>query len=306
MAARPAGAEGSCSLCATPWIPPDIYDIYGAGPAGVGVLVFEAVKIRYKSFEEIQKLREANLVVSEILDTLCAAVEPGISTWDLNEIALREIERARVKSAFLGYGYDAPYPGVVCTSVNHVVVHGIPRKDVILKDGDIIAIDFGVFKDGYCGDSARTIPVGTIAPEWQRLIDVTSESLDRAVAKCYPGNRLGDIGAAIQAHVELNGYSVVKDFVGHGIGRAMHEDPQVPNYARSGTGKRLKSGLVIAIEPMVNAGAPDVRVLDDKWTAVTKDQSWSAHFEHSIAITDDGPWVLSRASSAPGSPGLSS
>lgn len=260
-------------------------------------MVFRVVKIRYKSFEEIRRLREANLVVSEILDVLCAAVEPGISTWDLNEIAAQEIDRHRVKSAFLGY-YD--YPAVLCTSVNEVVVHGIPRKDVVLKDGDIIGIDFGVFKQGYCGDSARTVPVGKVSPERQRLIDITREALDLGIEKCYPGNRIGDIGAAVQGYAEKNGCSVVRDFVGHGIGRAMHEDPPVPNYARPGTGKRLKSGLVIAIEPMVNAGAPDVRVLDDKWTAVTKDRRWSAHFEHSIAITDDGPWVLSRASSEPG------
>lgn len=271
----------------------------GAGHSGRR-LVFDAVKIRYKSFAEIRKMREANLVVAEILDVLCAAVEPGMSTWDLDEIARREIERHRVKSAFLGY-YD--YPAVVCTSVNEVVVHGIPRKDVIIRDGDIISVDFGVFKHGYCGDAARTIPVGRVDPEWQRLIDTAREALELAIEQCYPGRRIGDIGDAVQSYVEERGYSVVQDFVGHGIGRAMHEDPPVPNYARPGTGKRLKSGLVIAIEPMVNAGAPDVRVLDDKWTAVTKDGSRSAHFEHSIAITDNGPWVLSRASSEPGNPG---
>lgn len=280
-------------------LPSQIPGMPGAGHSGRR-LVFDAVKIRYKSFDEIQKLREANLVVAEILDVLCAAVEPGMSTWDLDEIARREIERHRVKSAFLGY-YD--YPAVVCTSVNQVVVHGIPRKDVVLREGDIISIDFGVFKHGYCGDAARTIPVGRIEPEWQQLIDVACKALDLAVEKCYPGSRIGDIGDAVQSYVELHGYSVVKDFVGHGIGRAMHEDPPVPNYARPGTGKRLKSGLVIAIEPMVNAGAPDVKVLEDKWTAVTKDGSRSAHFEHSIAITDNGPWVLSRASSQPGQPG---
>ena len=255
------------------------------------------MKIRYKSFDEIHRLREANLVVAEILDVLCEAVEPGMSTWDLDQIAAREIDRHKVKSAFLGYH---KYPAVLCTSVNHVVVHGIPRRDVVIQDGDIISIDFGVFKHGYCGDAARTIPVGTILPKWQRLIDVTRESLELAIAQCVPGKRLGDIGATVQNHVETNGYSVVRDFVGHGIGRAMHEDPPVPNYARSGTGKRLKRGLVIAIEPMVNAGAPEVAVLDDDWTAVTQDRSMSAHFEHSVAITDDGPWVLSRASSKPG------
>jgi methionyl aminopeptidase len=273
----------------------------GAGRAA-GALAFDVVKIRYKSLDEIRKLREANLIVAEILDSLCAAVQPGMSTWDLDQIARREIERYGVKSAFLGY-YD--YPAVLCTSINDVVVHGIPRKDVVLNEGDIISVDFGVFKHGYCGDAARTIPVGRIDPEWHRLIEVTRQALDLAIQQCYPGNRIGDIGNAVQAHVESHGYSVVRDFVGHGIGRAMHEDPPVPNYARTGTGKRLKSGLVIAIEPMVNAGAPDVKVLEDKWTAVTKDQSRSAHFEHSIAITDNGPWVLSRASSEPGNPGTS-
>lgn len=245
-------------------------------------------------------MRETNLVVSEILDVLCDAVRPGLSTWELNEIAAREIERHKVKSAFLGY-YG--YPAVVCTSVNDVVVHGIPRRDVVLQDGDIIAIDFGVFKHGYCGDSARSVPVGTITPEWQKLIDVTQKALDLGIEQCVPGKRLGDIGEAIQRYIELNDYSVVRDFAGHGIGKAMHEDPLVPNYARSGTGKRLKPGLVIAIEPMVNAGAPEVRILEDKWTVVTKDRSRSAHFEHSIAITDQGPWVLSRPSSKPGDPG---
>ena len=249
--------------------------------------------------EEIKLLREACLVVAEALDELEAAVQPGISTWELDQIASRGIHRARVKSAFLGY-YD--YPAVLCTSVNEVVVHGIPRKDVILKQGDIIGIDFGVFKHGFCGDSARTIAVGAVDPEREKLVETTREALNRAIDRCVPGNRLGDVGAAVQEHVELNGYSVVKSFVGHGIGRAMHEDPPVPNHGKAGTGKRLKTGLVIAIEPMVNAGAHHVEVLEDKWTAVTKDRSLSAHFEHTIAITDEGPWVLSRPASTPGNP----
>ncbi|ACY16483.1 type I methionyl aminopeptidase [Haliangium ochraceum] len=258
------------------------------------------MKIRYKSPDEIRKLRDSNLAVSEILDVLCAAVEPGMSTWELDILAREEIARRRLKSAFLGY-YG--YPCVVCTSINEVVVHGIPRKDAVISDGDIISIDFGTFLHGYCGDSARTIPVGKVDERWRKLIEVTQQSLELAIAQCYPGNRLGDIGHAVQQYVESHDYSIVRDFVGHGIGRAMHEDPPVPNYARPGTGKRLKSGLVIAIEPMVNAGAPDVEVLADKWTAVTCDGSRSAHFEHSIAITDKGPWVLSRASSEPGNPG---
>lgn len=258
------------------------------------------MRIKYKSVEEIRLQREACLAVAEILDEVCAAVAPGVSTWELDQIAARGIKQRGVTSAFLGY-YD--YPAVLCTSVNEVVVHGIPRKDVVLVDGDIIGIDFGVFKHGYCGDATRTVFVGQeIAPEVRKLVDVTRESLDLGIDQCVPGNRLGDIGEAVQKHVELNGFSVVRSFVGHGIGRAMHEDPPVPNYGRAGTGKRLKSGLVIAIEPMVNAGAHEVEVLDDKWTAVTKDRRLSAHFEHTIAITDDGPWVLSRPQSTPGNP----
>jgi methionyl aminopeptidase len=263
------------------------------------------MKIKYKSLDEIRLMREASLVVEAILDEVCAAVAPGVSTWELDAIAAREIERHGVTSAFYGYpgGTSYDYPAVLCTSVNEVVVHGIPRKDVILREGDVIGIDFGVFKHGFCGDSARTVPVGAISPEAQRLVDVTRQALELAIAECYPGKRLGDIGAVVQHHAEaLNGYSVVKTFVGHGIGWRMHEDPPVPNYGRPDSGKRLKSGLVIAIEPMVNAGTHEVEVLDDNWTAVTKDRSMSAHFEHTIAVTDEGPWVLSRASSTPGKP----
>jgi methionyl aminopeptidase len=259
-----------------------------------------SVRIKYKSSEEIRLQRAASLAVAEILDEVCAAAQPGVSTWDLDRIAARGIERLGVTSAFLGY-YD--YPAVLCTSVNEVVVHGIPRRDVVLAEGDIIGIDFGVFKHGFCGDSARTVFVGKeIAPEPRRLVEVTRTALDLGIDQCVPGARLGDIAAAIQNHVEMNGFSVVRSFVGHGIGRAMHEDPPVPNYGRAGTGKRLKSGLVIAIEPMVNAGAPEVEVLEDKWTAVTADRRLSAHFEHTIAITDEGPWVLSRPASTPGNP----
>ena len=255
------------------------------------------MKIRYKSMEEIRLMREANLVVASILDELEDAVKPGVSTWELNEIAARGIARHGVRSAFLGY-YD--YPAVLCTSINNVVVHGIPRKDEILRDGDIIGIDFGVFKDNYCGDSARTVPVGEIAEDRQKLIEVTYESLKLGIHQCMSGKRLGDVGATVQNYAELNGYSVVRKFVGHGIGREMHEDPPVPNYGKMGTGKRLKTGLVIAVEPMVNAGTHDVEVLEDQWTAVTRDGSFSAHFEHSIAITEQGPWVLSEPTAAPG------
>jgi methionyl aminopeptidase len=239
-------------------------------------------------------MREANLVVAEVLDALEAASKPGVSTWELNEISIVKLRQLKADSAFLNYGHP-PYPAVVCTSVNSAVVHGIPRRDVVLKDGDILSIDFGAFKDGWCGDSARTVPIGAISPVARALIDATRESLERAIAACVPGNRLGDIGWAVQSHVEKQGYSVVRQFVGHGIGRAMHEEPHVPNYGDAGKGRRLSAGLVVAIEPMVNAGSPEILIEDDGWTAVTKDGSLSAHFEHSVAITDDGPVVLSRA-----------
>jgi methionyl aminopeptidase len=247
--------------------------------------------IHIKTAEEIQKMRAVNLIVAAVLDACEAACKPGVSTWDLNEIADRKLKELGATSAFLGYH---GYPAVLCTSVNEVVVHGIPRKDVVLGEGDIIGIDFGCFKEGYCGDSARTVPIGTVSKDAQRLMDATRESLDRAIAQCVPGKRLGDVGWAVQGYVEDLGYSVVRTFVGHGIGKAMHEDPPVHNYGSPGRGLRLKAGMVIAIEPMVNAGEPDVKTLDDHWTAVTVDGSLSAHFEHSVAITEEGPLVLSR------------
>ena len=250
--------------------------------------------IQLKSAAEIAKLREANLVVADVLDRLEEAAKPGVSTWELNELAAQRLRQLKADSAFLNYGHP-PYPAVLCTSVNEAVVHGVPRRDVVLKDGDILSIDFGAFKDGWCGDSARTVPIGQVSKEAKALIDATRTSLERAIAACVPGNRLGDIGYAVQSHVERLGYSVVKQFVGHGIGRAMHEEPHVPNYGEAGKGRRLSAGLVVAIEPMVNAGGPEVVIEDDGWTAVTKDGSLSAHFEHSVAITDGGPVVLSRA-----------
>ena len=249
------------------------------------------MKVYYKSSGEIEKMRAANLVVAEILDRCEEAVAPGMTTWDFEELCRAEIERHRVKSAFLGY---MEYPCVVCTSVNEVVVHGIPRKDVVLAEGDIFSVDFGAYKDDFCGDSARTVAVGKISPEAKRLVDVTRRALELGIEQARPGNRMHDIGAAIQNYVEDNGFSVVKQFVGHGIGRQMHEDPAVPNYGRRGRGVRLKPGLVIAIEPMVNAGTHEVEVLEDQWTAVTRDGQLSAHFEHSVAITEKGPVVLSR------------
>jgi methionyl aminopeptidase len=248
--------------------------------------------IQLKTPTQIEKLREANLIVNDVLDQLEAAAAPGMSTWELDQIAHKRLKQLKAESAFLGY---RGYPAVLCTSVNEVIVHGIPRKDVVLKDGDILSIDFGAFKDGWCGDSARTIPIGQVSPEAAKLVDATKRSLEAAIAQCVPGNRLGDIGWAVQSLVEAEGYSVVRQFVGHGIGRKMHEEPHVPNYGERGRGTRLSAGLVVAIEPMVNMGSPDVVIEDDEWTAVTKDGSLSAHFEHSVAITENGPFVLSRA-----------
>jgi methionyl aminopeptidase len=236
-------------------------------------------------------MRGANLAVAAVLDACVAAVAPGVSTWDLNEVAARKIDELDVTSAFLGYH---GYPAVLCTSVNEVVVHGIPRKDVVLKEGDIVGLDFGCFKDGFCGDAARTVPVGCVSEAAQKLLDVARESLARAIECCRPGNRLQDIGWTVQQYVEAHGFSVVRSFVGHGIGRQMHEDPAVPNYGARGRGLRLQAGMVLAIEPMVNEREAEVDVLADKWTAVTRDGGLSAHFEHSVAITDDGPWVLSQ------------
>ena len=249
------------------------------------------MKIYLKTADEVAKLRAVNLIVAAILDEIEAAVKPGVSTWALNEVAERGIKKHGATSAFLNYH---GYPAVLCTSVNDVVVHGIPRKDEILKEGDLIGIDFGCFKDGFCGDSARTVAVGKVSAEARALMEATREALERAIGHAVVGNRLQDIGWAVQSYVEERGYSVVRNFVGHGIGRAMHEDPAVPNYGTPGRGLRLKPGLVLAIEPMVNAGLSDVEVKEDKWTAVTRDGSLSAHFEHSVAITESGPLILSR------------
>lgn len=251
------------------------------------------MKIFFKTKAEIDKMRDANRIVAEILNLVEERCKPGVSTAELNEVADRGLKKLGALSAFLGYA-TPPYPAVICTSVDSVVVHGIPRKDVVLKEGNIIGIDFGAIKHGFVGDSARTVMIGTVSDDARKLVEATKRSLELAIERCLPGNRLQDIGWAVQSFVEPLGYSVVRQFVGHGIGRAMHEDPQVPNYGEPNKGIRLKTGLVLAIEPMINAGGPDVELLDDGWTAVTRDGSLSAHFEHSIAITDNGPEILSR------------
>jgi methionyl aminopeptidase len=250
-----------------------------------------------KSSAEIAKLREANLIVAEVLDEIGAMVAPGVTTWELELRARDILKRRDAKSAFMGYapgGGVPPFPAVLCTSKNEVIVHGIPSKDDVLASGDILSVDFGCFKDGWCGDSARTFPVGEISEQAAKLMAATAEGLAKAIEQLVVGNRLGDVSSAVQRHVEAQGFSVVRQFVGHGIGRAMHEPPQVPNYGRANRGPRLNRGLVVAIEPMVNVGSPDVEILEDGWTAVTRDRSLSAHFEHSVAVTDDGPLVLSK------------
>ena len=219
-------------------------------------------------------------------------VAPGLSTMDLERAAERKIRELGAKPAFKGY-YD--YPCVLCTSLNQEVVHGIPSEKRMLKAGDIVSIDCGVVLDGYYGDSAITVPVGEqLTPELSKLLEITRESLYRGIEATRIGNTVGDVGAAVQELVEANGFSVVREFVGHGIGTRLHEDPQVPNYGTPGHGAKLREGMVLAIEPMVNAGGPGVRVLDDKWTAVTEDGRPSAHFEHCVAVTKDGPVILTE------------
>jgi methionyl aminopeptidase len=247
-----------------------------------------------KSALELAKMREAGIIVRAVLDAVEAACVPGVTTAELERIAARELARGRARSTFLGYRPRGapPYPAVLCTSVNHVVVHGIPSEREVLREGDVIGIDFACQRAGYCADAARTVAVGIVSEPARALLAATRESLERAIAECVPGRRLGDLGAAVESCAREHGYAVVREFVGHGIGRAMHEPPSVPNYGRPGHGLRLKAGMVLAIEPMLNVGASEVRVLDDGWTVVTADGSLSAHVEHSVAITEEGPVTL--------------
>src|SRR5438067_6418220 len=243
-----------------------------------------------KSASEIDKMRQSGRIVRQVLDHVRVLVAPGVTTMDLERSAEKKIKELGAKPAFKGY-YD--YPCVLCTSVNDEIVHGIPSEKRVLKEGDIVSIDCGVILDGYYGDSAITVPVGSsVRPEVKKLLEVTKASLERAIQTVRIGGTVGDVGAAVQEMVEANGFSVVRDFVGHGIGTRLHEEPQVPNYGTRGQGTRLREGMVLAIEPMVNSGKPGVRVLEDKWTAVTEDGSYSAHFEHCVAVTKNGPLVL--------------
>jgi methionyl aminopeptidase len=241
-----------------------------------------------KSLQEIELMRQAGRIVAGTLQELAGAVRPGITTIQLDTLARQYIQKSGARPAFLGYH---GFPATICTSLNEEVVHGIPglRR---LKAGDIISIDVGVFYKGYYGDAAATFPVGEVSPLAKRLLEVTRESLYKGIEKAYPGNRLYDISAAIQTYVESRGFSVVRSYVGHGIGSEMHEEPQVPNFGLPGKGPLLEAGMVLAIEPMVNAGTWEVETLSDDWTVVTKDRNLSAHFEHTVAIMQDGPEIL--------------
>ncbi len=252
-------------------------------------------RIPIKTRREVETMREAARHVAEILLELRELVKPGITTLELDRHAEKAIAQRGVVSSFKGYDpHGLPrYPAVLCVSVNDEIVHGIPGSRE-LKDGDIVSLDFGVAVEGFHGDSAITVPVGTIDAERRRLLEVSREALDRAVEVMVPGKRLSDIGHTVQSRVESEGYSVVRVFAGHGIGRKLHEPPWIPNYGSPGRGPRLMPGMVFAIEPMVDQGGPEVRMLDDEWTAVTADGSLSAHFEHTILITDNGPEILTR------------
>lgn len=242
-----------------------------------------------KTSRELKAMRDAGRISSRALKLAGEAVEPGVSTLEIDRIVRKYIEEQGATPSFLNYG---GFPASACISVNDVVIHGIPRKNQILKQGDIVSIDVGAFYEGFHGDNAWTFPCGQVSKEAQDLMDVTRESLFEGINAARSGNRLGDIGSAVQRYVEARGYSVVRDFVGHGVGAELHEDPSVPNYGTPGRGVRLLPGMTIAIEPMVNQGVHTVETLSDNWSVVTSDGKLSAHFEHSIAITPDGPVIL--------------
>lgn len=243
-----------------------------------------------KSPAEIEKLRRSARLVREILHEARDRAKPGVSTLELENFAEKRLTQAGAKPAFKGY---RGYPCCLCTSVNEEIMHGIP-SDRRLKEGDVLGLDLGVVLDGYYGDSALTLAVGEITEPAQKLLQVSEEALELAIVEARLGNRIGDISATVQRHVEKNGFSVVREFVGHGIGRALHEEPQIPNYGQPGHGPALKVGMVLAIETMVNSGRPELRILEDHWTAVTADGKNAAHFEHMVAVTHNGPDVLTR------------
>ena len=246
-----------------------------------------------KSRHELEVMRTTGSIVGEILETLKAQVRPGVSTAELDDVAARETRRLKARPAFKGYQVGSNvFPATLCVSINDEIVHGIPSAKRILRSGDIVGIDFGVCYQGYFCDAAATVAVGEVDEKSLRLMNTTEEALWLGIAQMKVGNRVGDISAAVQEHVEEAGFSIVRDFVGHGIGTKLHELPQLPNFGPRGRGVRLRAGMVLAIEPMVNAGGPEIRMLAEGWPAVTRDGSRSAHYEHSVAITDQGPVVL--------------
>jgi methionyl aminopeptidase len=247
--------------------------------------------ILIKSEAEIEKMRVSGIALRKVHEAVKSAVRVGATTMDLERAAVAKVQELGVKAAFLGYH---GYPAVLCTSVNNEVIHGIPNDKRVLQDGDVVSVDCGVIVDGYYSDAAVTHPIGKISPAVEKLLRVTEASLYAAIDKALVGGRLFDISHAVQEICEAEGYGVVREFVGHGIGKSMHEDPQVPNYGDAGKGPRLKAGMVLAIEPMINIGSAEVKVLEDGWTAITVDGSVSAHFEHTVAITKDGPVILTR------------
>jgi len=254
--------------------------------------------ILIKTRAEIEKMRASGRILRQVHDILAPLVVPGATTMDLENAAVQQIASfPGVTAAFKGYH---GYPAALCTSVNAEVVHGIPNDKRVLKEGDIVSIDCGVILDGFYSDAAMTYAVGKVSLQTRKLLDTTQASLHEAIKAAVVGGRLGDIGAAVQELCEAEGFGVVREFVGHGIGRSMHEDPQVPNFGARGKGPRLKEGMVLAIEPMINAGGAEVRVLKDGWTAITIDGSYSAHFEHTVAVTAKGPWILTRPREASG------
>ncbi|MDR1926486.1 MAG: type I methionyl aminopeptidase [Endomicrobium sp.] len=252
--------------------------------------------IELKIAKEIEKMRIAGRVVGEILQKLSEIIKPGITTKDIDIFSENYIRSLKMIPAFLGVqGIRSPFPASACVSINDEVVHGIPSVSRVLKSGDIVSVDMGVLYEGYYGDAARTYAVGSISNVAAELLEITELSLRKGIERALPGNRVGDISSAVQKTVEKAGFSIVRDFVGHGIGRALHEDPQIPNYGKADTGIKLIAGMVIAIEPMVNVGSYEVCISDDDWTVVTKDGSLSAHFEHTVAVTQDGCEILTKA-----------
>ncbi len=250
--------------------------------------MFSTKTIEMKSATELAVMRRAGAILAEALEAVVRAVKPGMATVGLDRVVVSELSRLGAKPAFLGY---RGFPASLCVSVNDAIIHGIPSS-AVLRDGDLVSLDLGCLYEGFYADMAATVGVGRLTPEAERLARTAREALDIGIAAARPGARLGDVSAAIQAHVEGAGFSVVRDFVGHGIGRALHEEPPVPNYGKAGTGPRLAPGMVLAIEPMINAGSFEARTLQDGWTAVTKDGSLSAHWEHTVAVTAQGPEIL--------------